>query len=173
MTIKVFDCSVGITEHSFTEPDILLSATVPADLGYFGERLSAARSEIVKAWKVRSTKLQPSYRSTDIIGALVLAGQIFDREPRTSKKTLVIFSDMRNSTADLDLESISYEPTIRIIAKAGTPKPADLHNVEIHIRGVDGSGKPIGYWWSLREFWLEFFRRSDALLADYSVLRTQ
>jgi hypothetical protein len=30
---------IGITDHSFGKPDILLSARIPDDAGYFGERL--------------------------------------------------------------------------------------------------------------------------------------
>ncbi len=37
------------------QPYILLSATILADAGYFGERLAAARTEIVHAWKTRSS----------------------------------------------------------------------------------------------------------------------
>jgi hypothetical protein len=164
---------IGITDHSFTQPDILLSAIIPGDPGYFAECLSAARSEMVKAWKARSAKLQPRYRSTDIIGALVLAGQIFDRQPGASKKMLVIYSDMRNSTADLDLESLSPVSQFEIASEAAMRAPAGLRNVEIYVRGVDGSGKSIGYWQSLRDFWAEVFRKQGAMLSDYSTLRTQ
>ena len=52
---------IGITAHSFAQPYFLLSATVPDDPGYFGERLGAARNEIVRVWKLRSARLQPSF----------------------------------------------------------------------------------------------------------------
>jgi hypothetical protein len=52
---------IGITDHSFTQPYMLLSASVPNDPGYFGERLGAARRELIRAWKQRSARLQPRF----------------------------------------------------------------------------------------------------------------
>jgi hypothetical protein len=54
---------IGITDRSFAQPYILLSATVPNDAGYFGERLSAARNELVRVWKLRSAQLHPPVRA--------------------------------------------------------------------------------------------------------------
>src|SRR4029077_15381831 len=53
---------IGIADHSFTQPYILLSATIPADTGYFAERLTTAGREIVRTWKIRSSKLSPKFR---------------------------------------------------------------------------------------------------------------
>ena len=61
---------IGITDHSFVQPYILLSARIPDDPGYFGERLNAARSQLVQAWKRRAAHLEPDFRETDILGAL-------------------------------------------------------------------------------------------------------
>jgi hypothetical protein len=96
---------IGITDQSFAQPDILLSAAVPDDPGYFSERLSAAHIRLVQAWKERSSRLGPRFRRTDILGALQVASQLFNSQHVASKKVLVIYSDMRNSTPDLDLES--------------------------------------------------------------------
>jgi hypothetical protein len=65
---------------------MLLSANVPDDAGYFGERLNAARSQLVQAWKARSSHLDPHFRQTDILGALQLASEIFVRSNRVLVK---------------------------------------------------------------------------------------
>jgi len=161
---------IGITDHSFTQPDILLSATIPADAGYFGERLRAARSELVRVWRTRSAKLQPRYRSTDIIGALMLAGQILERP--AARKILVILSDMRHRTVDLDLESPPTVPAFARFRTAGKAADIELSTVEVSVLGVDGAGKSIAYWESLHRFWAEFFRANGATLKDYSALRS-
>jgi hypothetical protein len=96
---------IGITDHSFTQPLVLLSATIPADTGYFGERLTAARNELARTWISRSKKLAPSYEQTDIIGALALAGKLFAQFKNSDQKRFVIFSDMRHSTSDLNIEN--------------------------------------------------------------------
>jgi len=37
---------IGIRDHTFTEPDILMRAQVPDDPGYFGERQKETRHQI-------------------------------------------------------------------------------------------------------------------------------
>ena len=61
---------IGITDHSFAQPYILMSARTGADPGYFGERLSGARGQLVRTWRQRSARLDPHFRRTDILGAL-------------------------------------------------------------------------------------------------------
>jgi hypothetical protein len=68
---------LGITGDSFAEPDILLSAQVANDPGYFSERLSAAWRHFARAWQERSFHLEPTVLRTDILGALLVASQLF------------------------------------------------------------------------------------------------
>jgi hypothetical protein len=162
---------IGITDVSFSQPEILLSATIPPDAGYFGERLNSARSELVRAWKMRSTQLQARYRYTDIIGALLLARQILDQHGDSGRKMLVIYSDMRHNTPDMDLESPSTPPTF---SRAGTKSKiavADLQGVRVYLLGVDGADRQISYWQGLRSFWQAYFLKAGAALRRYSVLR--
>jgi hypothetical protein len=163
---------IGITDKSFAQPDILLSATIPNDAGYFGERLKSAQLQLVRAWKARSAKLGPAFRQTDILGALMLAREIFDQQRNAKEKVLVIFSDMRQQTRELDLESPStvrgFDNIERMGTKIGT---ANLAGVHVHTLGVDGAGKSFLYWQDLREFWIKYFRRTGASLEGYSVLR--
>jgi hypothetical protein len=158
---------IGIMDASFSQPYILLSATVPDDPGYFGERLRAARNQLLSAWKDRTARLEPKFTRTDVIGALMLAGQIF--EQASGDKVLVIFSDMRNNTADLDLES-----QLQLSANNGFSQDdlqAQLREVKVLALGVDGSGKSPAYWQSLRAFWEECYRNASADLREYSALR--
>jgi hypothetical protein len=161
---------IGITDHSFAQPYILLSARVPADAGYFGERLTAARSQLIRAWKHRSGNLTPHFQQTDILGALQLAEQIFDQRPDAAERTLVIFSDMRQSTPDLDLEAPKIVPAFESVASRCGTIPA-LRNVHGYILGVDGAGRSSAYWESLRNFWHDYFHSAGAVLQSYSVLR--
>jgi hypothetical protein len=93
---------IGITDDSVAPPYVLLSAHNPDYAGYFGERLNAARGQIVWAWRLRSARLDPQFHLTDILGALQLARQIFTQQPDASRKRLIIFSDMRQSTPELN-----------------------------------------------------------------------
>jgi hypothetical protein len=85
---------------------------------------------------------------------------------------LVIFSDMRQDTAALDLE----HPRIvsASLAMSRTEKDRllpDLRGVEVHVLGVDGAGNDIAYWQTLRDFWSVYFKKAGANLKTYTVLR--
>jgi hypothetical protein len=163
---------LGITGKSFVQPDILLSARVEDDPGYFGERLGAARRELVRSWLRISSRLAPQFRYTDIVGTLLLAAQVFDRAPLASRKVLVVFSDMRNHTSELDLESGSTTRALEALKKQSLHVPqARLSAVEIYALGVDGNGKSTGYWLALKALWTEYFYRAGGDLRSYSVLR--
>jgi hypothetical protein len=161
---------IGITDHSFAQPYVLLSARVPDDTGYFGERLTAARSQLIRAWKQRSSHLTASFQQTDILGALQLASEIFAQQPDPGHRTLVIFSDMRQSTQDLNLEAPKVVPSFATMAKrCGTPSA--LQNVQGYVLGADGANKSSAYWESLKRFWTDYFQNAGAVLQSYSVLR--
>ena len=132
---------IGITDRSFAQPDILLSATIATDPGYFGERLSAARQSLAGIWRTRSEKLQPIYKQTDIIGALVLAEQMFDQQSEACRKALVLYSDMRSSTPELNLESPINMAKLDATRQA-LPYP-DFRRVKVFVLGVDGAGQSI------------------------------
>jgi len=161
---------IGITDASFASPYILLSARVPEDAGYFGERLTADRAQLVKEWKRRTINLSPKFRQTDIISALVLASQLFEESPKQSRKMLIVFSDMRHHTGTVDLETASSVPSFAKLQKHEMPIAA-LAGVETYILGVDGSGKSMSYWQSLQAFWLDYFKTAGTSLQRYSVLR--
>jgi len=148
----------------------LLSAQVPDDGGYFGERLNAARGQIVRAWKLHTTHLDSHFHHTDILGALQLASQIFSQQPGFNRKTLVIFSDMRQSTQDLNLELLKIVPSFSILAKRCGALP-DLHDVWVHILGADGTGKPSAYWQTLRDFWTRYIHNAGRVMEGYFALR--
>jgi hypothetical protein len=160
---------IGITDASFAQPYILVSAQVSPDAGYFGERVNSARREMMSMWKQRSRNLQPQFPDTDIIGALFLASEIFKQTPG-SQNTLVIFSDMRNSASGLDLETPSIVPSYSAVPKKDHIL-AELKNVQVYTLGVDGAGKSLVYWQTLRDFWAEYFRMSGANMRVYSALR--
>jgi hypothetical protein len=163
---------IGITDASFTQPYVLLGGNVPEDPGYFGEKLQAARTDLVKAWKHRTASLAPRYLYTDILGALLLAGQVFDEDKTPGRKMLVVFSDMRHHTRELDLESPSIVPPYATVTRQSNALPAaSLRGVEVHVLGVDGAGKSVEYWQSLQRFWADCLTRSGAALRSFSVLR--
>jgi len=162
---------VGITANSFAQPSILLTADVGEDEGYFKEKLTAARRQVVSAWKKRCAQLSARFSHTDIFGGLIVAAELFNQTP-SAGKVLVIFSDMRHETGALDLEGPRVLSADRLLAKVERQGLlAELRGVEIHVLGVDSAGKSVAYWNSLRDFWNAYFQRARASLKTYSILR--
>jgi hypothetical protein len=162
---------LGITSESFAQSYVILQAHLSADHGYFGERLTAGRRQIVLAWKKRSARLQPKFRRTDILGALMLASALFAEYPEARKRVLVIYSDMRQDTRDLNLGSMrSAPPTSRLRTAAKRNLIAYLDGVDVFVSGADATGLRLGQWRKLKTFWERYFERAGARLKSYSVL---
>jgi hypothetical protein len=86
------------------------------------------------------------------------------------RKILVIYSDMRNSTSELNLElATGSKPRLTGI-KPKLPV-ADLHGVEIFVLGGNGLGESIAEWQNAQQFWREYFLNAHATLTRYSELR--
>jgi hypothetical protein len=161
---------MGITDHSFTQPYILMRARIATDPGYFGERLAAARNQLVRVWKTRSARLEPNFRHTDILGALLLSSQIFREVSTSNQRLLIIFSDMRQDTPELDLETVAKVPLYSGVADRCGPLP-DLRGVRVEIVGAGGAGHSTAYWGELQAFWVDYFHCSGADIEKYSSLR--
>lgn len=159
---------IGITDSSFSQPYILMRARLGTDPGYFGERLSAARAQLERVWKLRAARLQPQFRHTDILGMIELASQIF-AESGAKYRKLIIFSDMRQDTSELNLESAALHQSTAI-EQSCTPIQS-LSGASVAALGVDGAGRPSAYWTQLKAFWTQCFRHEGADLETYSALR--
>lgn len=163
---------IGITDDSFATPYIILSAKLAGDEGYFKERLANGRAALTRAWRERSAKIAPSYAQTDILGALIVASEVFHGSPRGDRKVLIVLSDMKQATRALNLERQSIvQATTAMQQVADGRLLADLGGVVIYAAGVDGAGESVAYWQSLHDFWAAYFARAGATLAGYSSLR--
>lgn len=163
---------IGITDDSFATPYIIFLAELAGDEGYFKERLANGHAALLRAWRERSERLMPSCPKTDILGALLIASEVFHDSPGGGRKVLVVLSDMRQATGALDLErqAVVEAPTA-MRQVAGNKLMADLGGVTVYAEGVDGAGESVGYWQSLHDFWKAYFVQTGATLARYSALR--
>jgi hypothetical protein len=162
---------IGITENSFAEPYILLSASVSSDEGYFGERLSAARQAVVRTWQKRAAQLQPSAKSTDILGALLVASELFRNAQAGRRNSLIIYSDMRHDTRTLNLGTPNTSQLgVRMAAVGEERLVANLTGVSVYVLGADADGKSVAQWQALHQFWEVYFERAGARLLGYSLI---
>jgi hypothetical protein len=163
---------IGITDDSFATPYIILSAALSGDEGYFKERLAKGHAALTHTWQERSARLAPSCARTDILGALLVASEVFRASPSGYHKVLVVLSDMKQATRALNLEHQSVVQTPAAMQQVANNRLlADLRGVEVYAEGVDGAGESVGYWQSLHDFWSTYFEQGGATLARYSALR--
>ncbi len=135
---------LGITDNSFAQTYIILSADVGGDAGYFREKLANARRQLVRRWQKRIEQLQVGFSHTDILGALLLADQLFHERPIGWRNVLVIFSDMRQDTADLNLEAPArFDARAALGRTENKGLVARLGDVRVYVLGADNAGRPI------------------------------
>jgi len=159
---------IGITDRSFAQPDILLSASLSEDAGYFGERLTGGRNQLSAKWKARSLAVAPNSPATDIFGTLLLASQIFFQGESCDHRVLILLSDMRNSTPPFDLEQPSILSAALRSRLPPTASHTDLHGVAVYACGVDNAFHTIPYWTELNRFWASYFAHTGASLRCFS-----
>ncbi len=163
---------LAITDRSFSQPLILLRRELPRDKGplQFLDRIAVAKTQAASELRRITLSSQHSIPQTDIFGALALAADILNQSP--GRKVLILFSDMRQSTPELDFERTKTIPHVQVlttVTKRGML--AHLQGVEVHALGVDGAGKSFDYWNSLHDFWEAYFQKAGANLKRYSALR--
>jgi hypothetical protein len=163
---------LGITDRSFSQPYLLLKRELPHDKGplKFQDRIAIAKVQAASELRRLAVSSPHSIPHTDIFGALVVGADILSQAP--GRKVLILFTDMRQSTNELDFEratTISQTQALATVERRGLL--ARLRGVEVYALGVDGAGKSVAYWNSLRDFWEAYFRKAGANLKDYSTLR--
>jgi hypothetical protein len=75
----------------------------------------------------------------------------------------VIFSDVRNTTQELNLES----PHLSLSRQA----PIDLCQVDVFALGADGAGLSTVRWLDIEHFWSSYFHDSGGSLRAFTFLR--
>ena len=83
---------------------------------------------------------------------------------------LVLFSDMRNHTKELDLES---EKGLAVALKNQNVEHtiSDLRDVQAFALGVDGADSTRGDWQRILAYWQQFFSKHGADIKEFSPLR--
>jgi hypothetical protein len=162
---------VGIRDNSFGQPDILLSARVDSDTGYFGEKLEDAQKLLVAAWSKKSRTLTAHYAHTDILGVFFLAEQLFRDVPASNKKELVIFSDMLQDTKEFAIRQRGITIADAMRTLKANQLIADLSQVDVYALGVNESSAKTKSWIATREFWSGYIVAAGGTLRQYSVLR--
>jgi hypothetical protein len=162
----------AITDQSFARPISLLTGHIPIDHGplTFIDQIQIAKNRLMKQLRTESLSISPNFQQTDVIGFLVLVGHIM--RSSDGHHVLIIFSDMRNCTRDLDIETPTLVPVTAALQTAKRRNLiADLKKVDVFVLGVYPGGKSIQYASTLEQFWRAYFVAAGANLRTFSVLR--
>lgn len=159
---------LGITD-AFGSVPVLMDRELPGK-SYLDLQVQAARETLRSDWLKIAEGLQPVYARTDIIGALRMLADFIGMSGEPMR--IVILSDMRQSSPELDLESMQRIVVSQAMnaVKRGASLPK-LDQSDVFLMGVDPVNKTAAYMAALREFWSEFFSASGAQLRTMSVIR--
>jgi len=157
---------LGITD-SFGRPAVLFDREMPAATGHLGLDEQAARETISADWRTTAREMKPTYDRTDVVGALSMIPNLVD--VAAGRTYIAVFSDLQQSTADLDLEHMQIIPVDRVMLRLKQDKniPA-LSGAKVFLLGVDPVGKSAAYFATLKEFWLRFFQEAGAAVQTFS-----
>jgi hypothetical protein len=158
----------GITDVSFSKPLLILHGTLPVDPHPLKPKLLAAQQKIILEWKSKSGTLARPYKASDIIGSICHASLLL--RGKSAEKWLIILSDMRNSTKELDIERLPEIDREKSLSQLGAKGLSpNLTAVNVAILGVHTTGKGISpiYYQSLENFWRGFFAMSHAEVGAY------
>ena len=98
----------------------------------------------------------------------MVASQVFAESSDNSRKVLVIYSDMKNDTTELNIVSLLSTPSA-VPMKASTIP--NLKDTEVHVLGADADSLSTTQWTELRNYWTTYFKDAGARLRTYSTLR--
>ncbi len=158
----------GITDASFSKPLVILHGTLPDDRHPLKPKLLAAQQSIISEWKSKSRYSARPYKASDVIGAIYHASLLL--RSKSAEKWIVILSDMRNSTKELDIENtpeIDREKSLNQLGANGLIP--NLTGVNVAVLSVHTTGKAISpiYYQSLENFWRGFFEKAHAEVVAY------
>jgi len=161
---------IAVTEKSFSDPlKILNRDCIPASQYTFDTRPFEVKRRMVNEWKKNSQSLGANRPSTDLLGAICLAGLYFSQSRKNGEgRILILFSDMRHNTDGIDLSGVAKIPQDVLSKVRGQGLIARLKGVKVWALGVHTNGKSQHYFEGLQGFWTQYFQESGASLETFS-----
>jgi hypothetical protein len=162
-----------ITTESFGSVRSLVKGWTPDAQGVFTDDLNRARHQLAANFEAKSAGLTPTAAGTDIIGGLWQLKALLESGSKGNSdavsKTIWIFSDMMNESANLNMPALLPAGPEKMIERAksnGLMVPLDGYRV--YVIGASPAGLSPQTWNALRTFWTLYFREAGAELVSYS-----
>ncbi|MCJ7817158.1 MAG: hypothetical protein MUP55_04845, partial [Candidatus Aenigmarchaeota archaeon] len=159
-----------IHESTFSSPEYVVQFKMPPKhkIGYWGEGLRKAKSQAINEYLEKSAKIPRKRPYTDLSGGLFLFGKIL-REQSHKKKNLVLLSDMRPSTQDLNENMIAQKGEQILSQMKVNGLVAELKNVDVYVMGFSPVGLTVPVYKALEMFWRGYFEASGCNLRSMDV----
>lgn len=167
-------CDEGMVMHihesTFSSPEYVVQFKMPPKhkIGYWGEGLRKAKSQAINEYLEKSAKIPRKRPYTDLSGGLFLFGKIL-REQSHKKKNLVLLSDMRPSTQDLNENMIAQKGEQILSQMKVNGLVAELKNVDVYVMGFSPVGLTVPVYKALETFWRGYFEASGCNLRSMDV----
>lgn len=156
----------GITGNSFNKPMELLYGPLPQESGQLNIQLIEARKKLRELWDEKA-KVTVNSAKSDILGGIDYAALLLRQ--KSGSKWLIVFSDGRQNTSALDLESPADIRADQAIVHLQTKNLiSDLTGVNLVFLGVHtGGNKSMAYLKNLEAFWKRYAAESHAVFCAY------
>jgi len=162
-----------ITTESFGSVRSLVKGWTPDAQGVFTDDLNRARHQLAANFEAKSAGLTPTAAGTDIIGGLWQLKALLESGSKgnsdTVSKTIWIFSDMMNESANFNMPAFLPTGPEKMIERAkanGLMVP--LVGYRVYAVGASPAGLSPQAWNALRTFWTLYFRDPGAELIAHS-----
>ena len=160
-----------IAVDSFGGVRELLKGWTPEARGVFTDDLNRARRQLVSAFEAKSSQLSPVAAGTDIIGGLWHVKALVESNPNAGNatKTIYVFSDMKNETAQFPmpmLVGLGPEQMLERAKANGLVVP--LKGYKVYVYGASPLGLTAQEWETIKRFWTMYFANAGAELVSYS-----
>jgi hypothetical protein len=162
-----------ITTESFGSVRSLVKGWTPDAQGVFTDDLNRARHQLAANFEAKSAGLTPTAAGTDIIGGLWQLKALLESGSKgssdTVSKTIWIFSDMMNESANFDMPALLPAGPEKMVERTkanGLMVP--LTGYRVYVVGASPAGLSPQAWNAMRTFWTLYFRNAGAELVSYS-----
>ncbi len=164
---------ITVTNNSFSSSNVIVRGLIPEDSSHWNTRAIRKKNDLINRFIEAEKGLPKELPSSDALGSLFLAGNLFDSSNRgNTKKVLYIFSNMQHVQSAIALMNKPIKnpkALLERIKNAGLV--ASLEGIQVSIYGASPCDLDLRSWNVLKRFWQEYFALTGAVLKTYSINR--
>jgi hypothetical protein len=163
----------SISTDSFGPMHDVVKGWTPDARGVFTDDLDRARRQLAQSFEKNSSGMFPIAAGTDIFGGLWRLQTLVESNSisaaKGGSKTIWIFSDMMNETANFSMPALLPTGPEQMLERAKAAHLiVPLNGYRIFVYGATPNGLSPQAWLTVRNFWALYFKAAGAELLVYS-----